>query len=343
MNKKLIAIMLSVALFVVTALHVHGEDLKTGKFFLKNIVINGVEISNYNLLYPFVLYDDITYMPMTAEIGEICGFSAEFNTNNKVLKLRETAILRSNLLKQQPQNNGEDPPVTLMSDSIVLKMNNQNASFEMGYPMDLGPLSMIFVNGIPYMPLRALASEAGLNWNLYYDPYYGICISTKADTQAVTFFSQEQADYNRQLQSYIMSSNKAVRPTLALDYVFLFERASKVTGLDIKMLMAIAQIESNFRHDAVSRSGARGMMQLMPQTGKSLGLSPDQLLDPRLNIFYGAAYLKHQLSRFGDNIGLALSAYNMGSGAVSRGGYSRAYVEKVHGYTIKVDAYLNTI
>ena len=341
MNKKLIAIMLSVALFVVTTLPVYGEDLKTSKFFLKNIVINGVEISNYNLLYPFVLYDDITYMPMTAEIGEICGFSAEFNTQNNVLKLRETTALRSNLLKQHPQNNGDDLTVTLLSDAIVLKMNNQSASFEMSYPLELDPLPMILINGIPYLPLRVLSSEAGLNWNLYYDPYFGICLSTKDGIPASTFFPKEQADYNRRLQSYILSNNEDIRPTLALDYVFLFLRAAKVNGLDIKLLMAIAQIESNFRYDAVSRSGARGIMQIMPKTGEYIGLTPDQLFDPKLNILYGAAYFKNQLSRFGDNLGLALSAYAMGSGAVSRGGYSRAYVEKIHGSSAKVNAYLN--
>jgi hypothetical protein len=341
MNKKLITIILSMVLFVVTVLPVYGEDSKTGKFFLKNIVINGAEISNYNLSNPFVLYDDTTYMPMTTEIGEICGFKAEYNSDNKILKLYNAPVFKGNLSEQQPQSNGEDLTVAAILDVTTQAIITRNAQTCTVSALDLSLKPVIVVDGVPYLPLRVLAGESGLGWDLYYDPYYGICLSTINNVPAKEYFPQDLAAGNEKMQSYILSKNSTIRPTLALDYVFIFQRAAKVNDLDVKLIMAMAQGESNFRHDSVSRSGARGIMQIMPKTAALIGLTPDQLFDPKLNILYGSAYFKQHLVRFDSNIGLALSAYAMGSGAVNRGAYSRSYVEKINNLINKIETHLN--
>lgn len=95
-----------------------------------------------------------------------------------------------------------------------------------------------------------------------------------------------------------------------------FQTASAETGLPEPMLVAVAEVESRFRTDALSEAGARGPLQLMPQTARSLGLDAS---DPEENILAGARYLKLLLDRF-NSTDLALAAYNAGPTAVARAG-----------------------
>lgn len=83
------------------------------------------------------------------------------------------------------------------------------------------------------------------------------------------------------------------------------------------LIDAVARSESGYDADAVSPAGAIGIMQLMPETARELGVDPH---DPAQNIFGGAAYLRHMLDRFDGSVELALAAYNAGSGNVLRHG-----------------------
>jgi len=96
-------------------------------------------------------------------------------------------------------------------------------------------------------------------------------------------------------------------------------------GLDPKLLLAVILSESTFRVDAVSPKGAIGLMQLLPTTAEELAGQLDlewggdaRLLDPETNIVLGTYYLKQLLETFGDDLNLALTAYNKGPGYVQR-------------------------
>jgi soluble lytic murein transglycosylase-like protein len=94
----------------------------------------------------------------------------------------------------------------------------------------------------------------------------------------------------------------------------IHEAAARV-GLEEPLLRAVIKAESGFDPNCVSPAGARGLMQLMPDTARALGVSDP--FDPRENVMAGARYLRQQLERFG-RVDLALAAYNAGPGAVTR-------------------------
>ncbi|MCL1843248.1 MAG: lytic transglycosylase domain-containing protein [Defluviitaleaceae bacterium] len=96
------------------------------------------------------------------------------------------------------------------------------------------------------------------------------------------------------------------------------EAASARHNLDPNLVRAVIRAESNYRHDAVSHAGAMGLMQLMPRTAASLGVSDP--FDIRQNIEGGTSYLRRLLDMFDQDQDLAVAAYNAGQGAVRRHG-----------------------
>jgi soluble lytic murein transglycosylase-like protein len=93
--------------------------------------------------------------------------------------------------------------------------------------------------------------------------------------------------------------------------------AANRQGIADALVAAVAWQESHWRQRAVSTKGARGLMQLMPETAKTLGVNAG---DPDGNAEGGAAYLRQLLQRFDGDITLALAAYNAGPAAVIRYG-----------------------
>ena len=102
-------------------------------------------------------------------------------------------------------------------------------------------------------------------------------------------------------------------------------KGAELALADEAAVYAVARQESHFDVDAVSRSGARGLMQLMPSTAKDLAgrlgvaYSPNRLVtDPAYNLMLGSSYLKTQLKRYDNSLLLAAAAYNAGAGNVNK-------------------------
>ena len=96
----------------------------------------------------------------------------------------------------------------------------------------------------------------------------------------------------------------------------LLSAAGEQHDIDVELLASIVHAESDGRANAVSRTGAQGLMQLMPGTARNLGVKDS--FQPDQNINGGTAYLDALLTRYHDNLALALAAYNAGPAAVDK-------------------------
>jgi soluble lytic murein transglycosylase-like protein len=109
----------------------------------------------------------------------------------------------------------------------------------------------------------------------------------------------------------------------------VLQNASQSSGVPLNILQSVAYSESRYNPSAVSPKGAQGLLQIMPATGKSLGLQDP--FDPQQNADVGAAYLKSLYDKYGD-WNTALVAYNEGPGNFAKSGAfpsSQSYADTI--------------
>ena len=94
----------------------------------------------------------------------------------------------------------------------------------------------------------------------------------------------------------------------------LIAQVAREQNIDQALLRAVVEAESDYNQNEVSKTGAQGLMQLMPSTAKELGVTNP--FNPLQNLTSGAKYLKQMLKQYDGNLSLALAAYNAGPGKV---------------------------
>ena len=120
-------------------------------------------------------------------------------------------------------------------------------------------------------------------------------------------------------------------------YDRMVNKIARTYGVDSALLHAVISVESRYSPKAISRAGAIGLMQLMPETAKRYGVADP--LDPLQNLRGGARYLRYLLKKYNNDINLALAAYNAGEASVAKYGNqippypeTTDYVPRVIGY-----------
>ncbi len=169
----------------------------------------------------------------------------------------------------------------------------------------------------------------GFAWSAAADIYLYI------DAQGILHFTNVPT--SSKFQVYL--KEKPVAPILSYSnarFDRYIETASTAYGISIHLITSVIRVESNFNPRAVSKAGAMGLMQIMPQTLKRLALK--EPFDPRKNIMAGTRYLRQLLNRFDQDLTLALAAYHAGPTTVARYNAippikaTQAYVKKVMKY-----------
>lgn len=141
-----------------------------------------------------------------------------------------------------------------------------------------------------------------------------------------TNFNKPLANYAGSLNLLPVGLTKLSGTTTNFDEII--EKASELYKIPAKLLKSVIKHESNFNPNAISHAGASGLMQLMPDTAKGLGVR--NVFDPQENILGGAKYLRQMLDKYNENLELALAAYNAGPGNVDKHGGIPPFKETVN-------------
>lgn len=118
----------------------------------------------------------------------------------------------------------------------------------------------------------------------------------------------------------------------------LIEHFAQKFQLDKALIKAVIKVESDFNPRVVSRKGAQGLMQLMPETAQEIGVHNP--FDPSDSIYGGSLYLRRMLDSFDRNLDYALAAYNAGPNAVRKFGGIPPY-EETQNYVKRVKHYFD--
>ncbi len=133
------------------------------------------------------------------------------------------------------------------------------------------------------------------------------------DSNGVWHFSDTRSDarYHLYLKSRGLSGKQYLK-----EYDGIIQKAAEQFGVEVTLIKAIIKAESSFNPNAVSKSGAQGLMQLMPDTADDMKVGDP--FDPEENILGGTRYLSLLLKRFNRDKRLAVAAYNVGPTTVAK-------------------------
>jgi len=143
----------------------------------------------------------------------------------------------------------------------------------------------------------------------YIDANGVVYFTNTPTTQGYTLFLKEKRVNSVQARTRRFEAGPDLYDNIIL-------KAAGAFGVDHALIKAVIHAESSFNPNAVSSSGARGLMQIMPQNDASLNISNP--FDPAQNIMGGTRYLKRMLIRYNEKLALALAAYNAGPSTVDK-------------------------
>ena len=139
----------------------------------------------------------------------------------------------------------------------------------------------------------------------------------RCDKTLITRVEPDKVEYPEEVLDALPFAKSIREPaSIPAQYRELITTTAAKHGVDARVVSALIRVESAYHSRAVSPKGARGLMQLMPATGRKYGAL--DLFDPKVNLDAGIQHLKKLLARY--DLPLALAAYNAGEAAVDRFG-----------------------
>jgi soluble lytic murein transglycosylase-like protein len=185
-----------------------------------------------------------------------------------------------------------------------------------------------------------IVRQVGATVYVYTDDEGSVTLSNIAADNRYQILIDEQKEIIKEIipvTTLVAVQKTPVRHERKIKYNQIVDNAAHAYGLDSALLHAVISVESRYNSKAVSKKGAIGLMQLMPETAHRYGVTDS--FDPTQNINGGAMYLRDLLKLFNKDVRLALAAYNAGESMVVKYGNrippireTREYVPKVLGF-----------
>ncbi len=195
---------------------------------------------------------------------------------------------------------------------------------------DPGPCLTATVESLVLAMLRQMRAGASVPETLNPTVVKSPCLTCSGTVNA----SPEPVDESDERQGGLQADAES-KSDFRADLNDIIQKASQAHNVDAGLISAVIRAESNFDPAGTSCKGAMGLMQLMPETARELGV--ENPYDPEENVMGGVRYLRSLLNRYAGNVKDALAAYNWGMGNLERNpgrlpAETRGYIAKVMKY-----------
>lgn len=352
-KKKLISVWLSfiVLFFSLISISTYVDSaVVQGDYFLKDIVINGENIINYQLRNPLIIYKGSTYVPMDEITGAFLGVHCELDEESRTLSIvgTEPVAVAADLEAEQHVDSTAPVELDLRRDvkKLVIGAGDVSSVSEPARRELSKDMPVLVKDSIVYVPLNAIVSSDQLGWSVCYDNDLGLFISTDDEISAESYFETARLISGKDSQvpmmaAYIQHINANVSYEDAMLMAKAFIVYGKECSIEPELLMAIAHCESTFYSSITNRSGTCiGLMQVNYKTAESHGFTKEQLYDIDANIHVGALVFQDYLSLFENVTPAGLTAYNCGPANVTIDSLSE-YADKVLDRYGRIKQYLS--